>query len=168
MAKVLKKEDATAKKAAISGKKRLRAKREEEKPLPDGYYIYYPDRKVALELKARRSVYGDTEYAYRGEMLPGRVEVLHVENGNAYPLPHPGEWNYGFTLEGEAHSAFHASAALTRYNPTEDRSFVYINLESELFYTREDTKVYDLSIRLFGDNGEAGDRWVVLYMGEAK
>lgn len=153
---------------AAAGTKKLRVKRSAPKALEDGLYLVYPDKKKSLALKPRQSIYGDTEYVYEGTLLPGKVDIVRVKGGEKTSLPLRGDWNYGLTLEGAAHSAFHASAALTKYNPDEDRSFVYINPESELFFRGEKKGPYELTARLFGENGQPGERWVVLYLEELK
>lgn len=132
-------------------------------PLPDGIYLYYPEEEKYIALSERTSPYNDKEYVFMGHLEPGEMKILRVEGKERTYLPLHGEWNYGYTLEGDAKALFHVSKALLDYNAKEDRSFAYVSADSKLYFAgREGT--YLITLRLFGDFGKEGNRWAVLYL----
>lgn len=132
-------------------------------PLQDGVYLYYPEGEKYIALSGRTSPYNDKEYVFMGRLEPGEIKILRVEGKERTYLPLHGEWNYGYTLEGDAKALFHVSKALLDYNAKEDRSFAYVSTDSKLYFAgREGT--YLITLRLFGDFGKEGNRWAVLYL----
>ena len=144
-------------------RKVVKIRKEEELPLPDGVYLYYPEQERYIALSEKVSAYGDKEYAFLGNLTMGEIKIIKVENGVRYILPLKGDWNYGYTLEGDAKALFHVTDALLDYNAKEARSFAYITATSKLYFSGVEGR-YFLTLRLFGEEGKEGKRWVVLYL----
>lgn len=110
------------------------------------------------------SVYGDKQYAYVGKIHKGEIKFVTGKDTNiVFPLK--GDWDYGYTLEGEANNLFKAKNALVSYNGEEDRTFIYINDDSSLEFVGGLDKEYEVYIRIFDrdENGDTNFRWVVIY-----
>lgn len=156
-----------SKKIAVIKKKKtasvLKVKKPDELPLPDGIYVYYPETKRYIATTQRFSAYGDIEYSFVGTLTKGEIKIIQVEEGKRFYLPLKGDWNYGYTLEGDAKALFQISDSLLDYNPREDRSFAYITPASKLYFVGIEGRFF-LSLRLFGEEGKTGKRWVVIYL----
>ncbi len=132
-------------------------------PLPEGVYLYYPEGEKYIALSERTSPYNDKEYVFMGHLEPGEIKILRVYQKERISLPLHGEWNHGYTLEGDAKALFHVSKSLLDYNEKEDRSFAYISDDSKLYFAGK-AGTYLITLRLFGDFGKEGNRWAVLYL----
>jgi len=131
-------------------------------PVPDGVYLEYPESGMVVYLAKRVSVYGDLEYSYSGELPDGKVRLVSVKDGIPHFIPTYDGWNHGYTLEGVGRAYFHAAEAITRYEPSEDRSFVYVNPQSELSFVGGMGKKFELSVRFFKEAAYGPVRWAVI------
>lgn len=113
------------------------------------------------------SAYGDKEYTYVGKIHKGEVKFLTGRNTDII-IPQKGDWDYGYTLEGQANQLFEAKNALVRYNEEEKRTFIYINDESKLEFLGGLDREYELYIRIFDrdPDGRTNFRWVVIFANE--
>lgn len=113
------------------------------------------------------SAYGDKDYSYVGKIHKGEVRFV-TGRDNHIQIPEKGDWDYGYTLEGQANTLFKAEKALVRYNGEEDRTFVYINDDSKLEFVGGLDREYEIHIRIFDrdEDGRTNFRWVVLYAEE--
>ena len=109
------------------------------------------------------SIYGDPSYYFVGNLHKGEVELLAGKRLEQ-KVPEAGDWNYGFTLEGEAKHLFRFENALVKESKEEGKTFVYITNESKIFYAGLPNEEVSLHFRLFDSyEGRYNFRWVVIY-----
>ncbi len=110
------------------------------------------------------SVYGDKQYSYVGKIHKGEIRFVTGKNFDL-TFPIKGDWDYGYTLEGDANKLFKATNALVKYSEEEKRTFIYINDESKFEFIGGLDYDYELYIRIFDrdEDDYTNFRWVVIY-----
>lgn len=104
----------------------------------------------------------EVEYVFEGKLHKGAV-ALNTGKTLQITIPSIG-YDHGYTLEGAAQEIFKAEKALSVYNPSERRTFVYINPQSKLTFVGDPEKTYKIVFHIYDNcHGENNNRWVVVF-----
>ncbi|MFA6874280.1 MAG: hypothetical protein WCR16_01505 [Bacilli bacterium] len=132
----------------------------------DGVYMVEEAFGAPHKLKEGVSLYGDKDYEYVGRIHKGEI-CFRSGKDMSKSIPAPGDWDYGYTLEGIARDLFEVEGALVNNNGQENREFAYIGPDSKLKFVGNVRKKYKLYVRCFTAENSEEIRWLVLYAEEA-
>ena len=129
------------------------------------YNLYMIEKSFGLIHKMRQHICDDgiIEYVYTGRFHKGEIAFAAGKNLEI-EIPKKDNFNYGYTLEGDANTIFKAKDALDSYNKFENRTFCYINASSVLCYVDDPFKTYSIYVKVYENcYGFSNCRWVVIY-----
>ena len=119
---------------------------------------FYKSRRLRIRYS---NIYNFNEYYWHGMLRKNAQLCIKRKDGTTFPKFL--NYGYGITLEGFAKDMFKVENAKTIVD--NDRSYNYINDQTTLIYVGK-AKKYTFCIRVYGEEQNSNDRWVVISIGE--